>query len=45
MKVIPAVEVRIMGIYINIALFGVTKLAEECTKTGGDINSLAMPSW
>jgi hypothetical protein len=33
------------GMYVNIAPFGVTKLAEECLKLKRDVNDPALPTW
>ena len=42
---VPVVKVSIMCMNIKIAPFGVTKLAEECIKTGRDINSQVMMAY
>ena len=42
---VTTVVVGIMGMYINLAPYGLNKLKEECTKAAREINSLAMQTW
>ena len=42
---VTTVVVGIIGMYINLAPYGLNKLKEECTKAAREINSLAMQTW